>query len=144
MSPRTGSSLRRSRKLRRRNLPSPTRIRNAADAFLLEPGRELADHTISQRIRHHHRLIEYPVERRCVLTPVTLQPRRRFLCRECQVLVQHRDQIRLLPVRIRTAQKVRDVDGVAVPPTIRITQRSEEHTSELQSQSNLVCRLLLE
>src|SRR2546427_5432051 len=28
-----------------------------------------------------------------------------------------------------------------VPPT---TVRSEEHTSELQSQSNLVCRLLLE
>src|SRR5688572_31011513 len=26
----------------------------------------------------------------------------------------------------------------------RIPQRSEEHTSELQSQSNLVCRLLLE
>src|SRR2546430_12092634 len=26
----------------------------------------------------------------------------------------------------------------------RIGQRSEEHTSELQSQSNLVCRLLLE
>src|SRR5688572_31648436 len=26
----------------------------------------------------------------------------------------------------------------------RITDRSEEHTSELQSQSNLVCRLLLE
>src|SRR2546430_7433184 len=26
----------------------------------------------------------------------------------------------------------------------RITGRSEEHTSELQSQSNLVCRLLLE
>src|SRR2546430_8138209 len=26
----------------------------------------------------------------------------------------------------------------------RISQRSEEHTSELQSQSNLVCRLLLE
>src|SRR2546430_6218363 len=25
-----------------------------------------------------------------------------------------------------------------------LTQRSEEHTSELQSQSNLVCRLLLE
>src|SRR2546430_11807101 len=28
--------------------------------------------------------------------------------------------------------------------TQAITQRSEEHTSELQSQSNLVCRLLLE
>src|SRR2546430_12649453 len=27
---------------------------------------------------------------------------------------------------------------------LRVSQRSEEHTSELQSQSNLVCRLLLE
>src|SRR2546430_7533140 len=27
---------------------------------------------------------------------------------------------------------------------VRFTTRSEEHTSELQSQSNLVCRLLLE
>src|SRR2546430_5572963 len=31
------------------------------------------------------------------------------------------------------------VSDLALPPT-----RSEEHTSELQSQSNLVCRLLLE
>src|SRR2546430_3019390 len=30
------------------------------------------------------------------------------------------------------------------PPTGRFSSRSEEHTSELQSQSNLVCRLLLE
>src|SRR2546430_8544772 len=29
-------------------------------------------------------------------------------------------------------------------PTLARNQRSEEHTSELQSQSNLVCRLLLE
>src|SRR2546430_9325974 len=29
-------------------------------------------------------------------------------------------------------------------PLYVMTQRSEEHTSELQSQSNLVCRLLLE
>src|SRR2546430_10003942 len=29
-------------------------------------------------------------------------------------------------------------------PTSRLSTRSEEHTSELQSQSNLVCRLLLE
>src|SRR5688572_32125793 len=29
-------------------------------------------------------------------------------------------------------------------PAQRVAQRSEEHTSELQSQSNLVCRLLLE
>src|SRR2546430_2950709 len=30
------------------------------------------------------------------------------------------------------------------PPDARVQRRSEEHTSELQSQSNLVCRLLLE
>src|SRR2546430_8230028 len=29
-------------------------------------------------------------------------------------------------------------------PLPEVSQRSEEHTSELQSQSNLVCRLLLE
>src|SRR2546430_12948253 len=35
--------------------------------------------------------------------------------------------------------------GRVFPPTSRCGQaRSEEHTSELQSQSNLVCRLLLE
>src|SRR5688572_32511183 len=47
---------------------------------------------------------------------------------------------------------IREVDG-KVPPTadlpgvilfLRNAARSEEHTSELQSQSNLVCRLLLE
>src|SRR2546427_6597027 len=32
-----------------------------------------------------------------------------------------------------------DEDGVLI-----LSRRSEEHTSELQSQSNLVCRLLLE
>src|SRR2546430_9887514 len=36
--------------------------------------------------------------------------------------------------------------GLSDPPTRRYARerRSEEHTSELQSQSNLVCRLLLE
>src|SRR2546427_8252353 len=33
--------------------------------------------------------------------------------------------------------------SLAIPPSAR-KDRSEEHTSELQSQSNLVCRLLLE
>src|SRR5206468_11862563 len=33
-------------------------------------------------------------------------------------------------------------DGHVQPP--RLVQRSEEHTSELQSRSDLVCRLLLE
>src|SRR2546427_2990154 len=34
--------------------------------------------------------------------------------------------------------------GRPYPSARRATGRSEEHTSELQSQSNLVCRLLLE
>src|SRR2546430_8475156 len=34
--------------------------------------------------------------------------------------------------------------GAAIPRARRVAYRSEEHTSELQSQSNLVCRLLLE
>src|SRR2546430_14546128 len=37
---------------------------------------------------------------------------------------------------------IRGVGGVA--ETVAAMKRSEEHTSELQSQSNLVCRLLLE
>src|SRR2546429_4967755 len=34
--------------------------------------------------------------------------------------------------------------GVAPPPYTRAAERSEEHTSELQSRLHLVCRLLLE
>src|SRR2546430_10650659 len=42
-----------------------------------------------------------------------------------------------------------ELRGLAVRPAVlaargRARDRSEEHTSELQSQSNLVCRLLLE
>src|SRR5688572_31433425 len=34
--------------------------------------------------------------------------------------------------------------GAADSESVAVMKRSEEHTSELQSQSNLVCRLLLE
>src|SRR2546430_12103830 len=43
--------------------------------------------------------------------------------------------------------EVRDLLALTLVPGLgpqRIAARSEEHTSELQSQSNLVCRLLLE
>src|SRR2546430_7269466 len=46
----------------------------------------------------------------------------------------HRDPGRLVRVRVEVAR-----DAVRLHVT-----RSEEHTSELQSQSNIVCRLLLE
>src|SRR2546430_11436441 len=44
------------------------------------------------------------------------------------------------PIVVRRGANVQDCAVVHVTPR----QRSEEHTSELQSQSNLVCRLLLE
>src|SRR5688572_31158661 len=42
------------------------------------------------------------------------------------------------------AQTGSDVACRSAQGTRRLNDRSEEHTSELQSQSNLVCRLLLE
>src|SRR5688572_33249501 len=36
------------------------------------------------------------------------------------------------------------VEGLLILTLLPLAYRSEEHTSELQSQSNLVCRLLLE
>src|SRR5688572_31244444 len=50
-----------------------------------------------------------------------------------------------LALRVRSS--LRDLEGAVnrVTALARISrERSEEHTSELQSQSNLVCRLLLE
>src|SRR2546430_13133323 len=47
-------------------------------------------------------------------------------------------RVAVLGVPDREAQDVRERERPVV------AQRSEEHTSELQSQSNLVCRLLLE
>src|SRR2546430_8680345 len=44
-----------------------------------------------------------------------------------------------------TAQQVtRNAVALSALASARRAERSEEHTSELQSQSNLVCRLLLE
>src|SRR2546430_8210239 len=48
-------------------------------------------------------------------------------------------------VAVRATVVHMDVEVAAPPATRRqVRERSEEHTSELQSQSNLVCRLLLE
>src|SRR2546430_8878575 len=45
---------------------------------------------------------------------------------------------------IDTSQRVTLRGNIHPLAQARYDQRSEEHTSELQSQSNLVCRLLLE
>src|SRR2546426_7570788 len=46
--------------------------------------------------------------------------------------------------QIRVPRGRQDQDGTALLDRHRRGQRSEEHTSELQSPCNLVCRLLLE
>src|SRR5256886_13648466 len=53
------------------------------------------------------------------------------------------DAERDLDVSSRHAAMVRKTDGFVLQD-LGSRNRSEEHTSELQSQSNLVCRLLLE
>src|SRR5438270_10050074 len=45
---------------------------------------------------------------------------------------------------LRDLEDLHGVAGAAVELANECEMRSEEHTSELQSQSNLVCRLLLE
>src|SRR3989475_6132632 len=57
---------------------------------------------------------------------------------------------RMYPLRSRlvrcswTVARERNENRSAISSKLGPDQRSEEHTSELQSQSNLVCRLLLE
>src|SRR2546427_8689347 len=48
------------------------------------------------------------------------------------------------PARWRTPPATASATACAASSATRARSRSEEHTSELQSQSNLVCRLLLE
>src|SRR5207248_10797816 len=49
-----------------------------------------------------------------------------------------------IPVMISSFNPGNRVAGAPLPPRMRSTERSEEHTSELQSPYDLVCRLLLE
>src|SRR2546426_8674405 len=44
----------------------------------------------------------------------------------------------------RVALRPEEVDGLLAHAVLACARRSEEHTSELQSPCNLVCRLLLE
>src|SRR5689334_24490573 len=46
--------------------------------------------------------------------------------------------------RLRIEAKIRPQPAVALAVSLGSARRSEEHTSELQSQFHLVCRLLLE
>src|SRR2546427_5057859 len=50
----------------------------------------------------------------------------------------------LMAADAKTVMELRERTGAGVMDCKAALNRSEEHTSELQSQSNLVCRLLLE
>src|SRR2546430_6902601 len=64
------------------------------------------------------------------------------------LVIVPRRQVVELDMSVDEAMKMIITCGVVVPHASHTgaarVQRSEEHTSELQSQSNLVCRLLLE
>src|SRR5260370_28942623 len=50
----------------------------------------------------------------------------------------------IIASRCDVALRIKDWRAIASHPPSLIIERSEEHTSELQSHLNLVCRLLLE
>src|SRR2546430_5013562 len=54
------------------------------------------------------------------------------------------DDVRISDAQAVLSQLVESYGVSGAEGPVRETVRSEEHTSELQSQSNLVCRLLLE
>src|SRR2546430_1609323 len=67
----------------------------------------------------------------------SMSPEAREQLRPIMDALLHDDSLRLAPARISGFIP-------AMEPPSDLSERSEEHTSELQSQSNLVCRLLLE
>src|SRR2546430_13198917 len=52
-------------------------------------------------------------------------------------------RVKISNTRLEAGVTTNCTPGATPPPAFKMS-RSEEHTSELQSQSNLVCRLLLE
>src|SRR5205085_3715250 len=83
-----------------------------------------------------------------------LQGRRHFLGHQDQRELGRPDrledrvallQLQIVEIDLEAAGQRGDIDDARGRGRLeRLHERSEEHTSELQSQSNLVCRLLLE
>src|SRR5207237_4167152 len=64
--------------------------------------------------------------------------------RDRRVVLQGARSLALRQLHVRLAEQVLGLDDGARLVADRSVLRSEEHTSELQSHLNLVCRLLLE
>src|SRR5688572_32471373 len=80
----------------------------------------------------HRDLHSFPTRRSSDLT-IVISPRS-----STRYTLARPSPMRLMPGAISIGRSLRE------PHTLTTLRRSEEHTSELQSQSNLVCRLLLE
>src|SRR2546430_9364576 len=95
-----------------------------------------------REVRLEHRLDEILEETARVRKElgylVMVSPFSQYVMTQAVLNVLHGDRYAIIPDEIR-----RYVLGHYGRPAAPI-DRSEEHTSELQSQSNLVCRLLLE
>src|SRR2546430_13486505 len=99
---------------------------------------------------NHLREVETVLECHAVLvrTPLTLPPEKEDWVQRLLMRIDGVQQVReskyiMLHAPRRALPEIARLLPGSESPTI-IPLRSEEHTSELQSQSNLVCRLLLE
>src|SRR3989344_3274955 len=92
-------------------------------------------------------VIEYSEQRKAVLTVLVTSL--------CNKIIDPRQDIRLHQSNLKKGYSGRTLDTKYITPFMKqkgfpamvesgwLTRRSEEHTSELQSHVNLVCRLLL-
>src|SRR2546430_13626637 len=83
---------------------------------------------------------------RSTLFPYTTLFRSHFLGEVLEIAVEHRQRRRAVEEGLVGLVRARIPRAQAEAGKVQHAEhlRSEEHTSELQSQSNLVCRLLLE
>src|SRR5699024_12601824 len=95
----------------------------------------------------HPDLHSFPTRRSSDLK--RLAPAGRIFCHSLEILLEGKANLPVIPsgrYDLRYGRKNRIDSSVVGTPTgqVRIKTRSEEHTSELQSRFDLVCRLLLE
>src|SRR5688500_19859135 len=98
-------------------------------------------HAIQRSGRHPS--FPFAAERREPFAALALKTNRLALLLLCSPVAASAQQDSL-PRVVITATKVATTSGSGVSAATVFDRRSEEHTSELQSPCNLVCRLLLE